>query len=83
MSVCIESVVRPCPPSSHQQTSVGNHATTQHSKKLPQGVVVSLWDLPGKDEVDLRKVYYKNLNGVIGVCVCVCMLHVCLDYMCM
>ena len=76
MSVCIETVVKPCPLSSHQHSGVGNHATTQHSKKPPQAVVVSLWDLPGKDEVDLRKVYYKNLDGVIGVSVsasmCVC-----------
>lgn len=31
-----------------------------------QAVVLSLWDLPGKDEVDLRKTYYKNVNAVIG-----------------
>ena len=64
MSVCIESVVKSYSPS--DQVSVNNHTTTQHSKKIPQAVVVSLWDLPGKDVVDLRKVYYKNLDGVIG-----------------
>ena len=72
MSVCIESVVRPYPPSSHdshQHSGAGNHTTTH--KKLPQAVVVSLWDLPGKDEVDLRKVYYKNLDGIIGVYACI------------
>lgn len=66
MSVCIESVVRPCPLPLHQQDSTGNHVASQLSKKLPQAIVVSLWDLPGKDEVDLRKVYYKDLDGVVG-----------------
>lgn len=64
MSVCIESMLKPCPLSHHHGN---NHPTTQPGKKLPQAVVVSLWDLPGKDEVDLRKVYYKNLDGVIVV----------------
>lgn len=64
MSVCIESVVTPCPLPSHHQSS--NHSMPHPGKKMPQAVVVSLWDLPGKDEVDLRKVYYKNLDGVIG-----------------
>jgi len=66
MSVCIESMVKPCPTLSHQK-SHGDHATAQFGKKQPQAVVVSFWDLPGKDEVDLRKVYYKNLDGVIGL----------------
>ena len=64
MSVCIESVVRPYLMPSHHQSN--NHSMPHPGKRMPQAVVVSLWDLPGKDEVDLRKVYYKNLDGVIG-----------------
>jgi len=35
-------------------------------KQRQQAVVLSLWDLPGKEDVDLRKTYYKNVDAVIG-----------------
>ena len=39
-------------------------------KKLnvPVNVVVSvtLWDLPGREDMDLRSTYYKNVDAVLG-----------------
>lgn len=29
-------------------------------------VSVSLWDLPGREEIDLRRSYYKDIDAAIG-----------------
>ena len=30
-------------------------------------VSVSLWDLPGREEIDLRRSYYKDIDAAIGM----------------
>lgn len=35
---------------------------------IPENTVVSvtMWDVPGREDMDLRKTYYRDLDGVIG-----------------
>lgn len=29
-------------------------------------VTITLWDLPGREEIDLRRSYYKDLDAAVG-----------------
>lgn len=46
------------------------YITENAAKKLnvPHNLVVSvtMWDLPGQEEIDLRRTYYKNVDAIIG-----------------
>ena len=37
---------------------------------IPYETIVSLalWDLPGREEMDLRRSYYKDVDAAIGEC---------------
>ena len=71
MSVTIGSVVKLLDSRLLTRHNNGGHGDTQSNglwkkKQCQQAVVLSLWDLPGKEDVDLRKTYYKNVDAVIG-----------------
>jgi len=72
MSVTIGSVVKLVDRAwLTQHGNDGGHGVIQSNslwkkKHCQQAVVLSLWDLPGKEEVDLRKTYYKNVDAVVG-----------------
>jgi len=72
MSVTIGSVVKFLDSTLlTQHNNNGTHGVIHSNslwkkKQCQQAVVLSLWDLPGKEDVDLRKTYYKNVDAVIG-----------------
>ena len=53
---------------SYQPTMNVNIGNVTKKVQLPFEtlVSVSLWDLPGREEIDLRRSYYKNIDAAIG-----------------
>ncbi|XP_078618974.1 uncharacterized protein LOC144886295 [Branchiostoma floridae x Branchiostoma japonicum] len=54
---------------SYQPTTSVNIANVVRKVNVPDHVVVSvtLWDLPGREDVDLRRSYYKDIDAAIVV----------------
>ena len=53
---------------SYQPTMNVNISNVTKKVQLPYEtlVTITLWDLPGREEIDLRRSYYKDLDAAIG-----------------
>ena len=54
---------------SYQPTMVVNIGNVVKKVNIPYETVVSvsLWDLPGREEMDLRRSYYTDVDAAIGL----------------